>query len=543
MKKIYAAFLLTLTLSSYCYSELLVSRINGKVELFKRGAAASVQLKVGQLVDGGDSIKTLENGRVQLIFEDGSAVWLKENTEIKINSLLYNGREINMSRGKLRTRVTPLKLGAKFTLKTPTAVVAVRGTEFIMLVTETDSSLLVLSGKIEMGSLIQAAGITQLPPPAVISEGQKSAVTAAGVMTTPQDFTQEDISVIKDESWQKFEETAPEKTAEPEKKTELMKEEKKEQLANLKNELQEFIHDTKRENAVIENIVREVRQSDFSTARTLRDINGNVVRVEQDLLRPDPKTVEFLSLTQRDSYSYTKGKFDYTGPSGKRVDYIDQKIVFNKALPDQINEWPSYIQSLPEDSLYPTELSIEIANRTDARNHYIKLFGSRATKADDLDPNLYISPNGISQYRLFEPTSEERTAYNLDTISKNGDEVLWGIAETPFYLGDTDGKKTTNIVWMKNESYGIDNNGNILDFNYFLNAQGKSPFTVLKEIAAETIITVKKDSRTGADYFGNNGLAPSNLDLVWTPDLIITIAQKLSTQLSNISTSSDQPTN
>ena len=68
-----------------------------------------------------------------------------------------------------------------------------------------------------------------------------------------------------------------------------------------------------------------------------------------------------------------------------------------------------------------------------------------------------------------------------------------------------------------------------------LNSQGKDTFTVLKEVAFETIISAKKDSRTGTDYFGKAGLAPSNLDLIWTPDLIMTIAQKLAPQLSNIS--------
>ncbi|MEW6041467.1 MAG: FecR family protein, partial [Elusimicrobiota bacterium] len=327
---------LGLFFSPDCFANVLISKVSGKVEIYKGESQTAILAQAGNLLENNDCLKTLENGRIQLVFEDGSVIWLKENTEIKLSSLIYSEREIYLNRGRVRVRVTALKNSAKFSLKTPTAVAALRGTEFIMIATENDSNLLVLSGKVEMSSLITETGAT--PRVELISEGQKSQVTIKGEMSAPQEFTPEDLIIIQDDTWHKFEETIPEKTPqpgeqkEPEKKSELKEEKVKEEISQLKQEIRQFVQETKKEIAIINNIVREVRQSDFSTARTLRDINGNVVRVEQNLLRPDSYTVELLCLTQRDSYVYG-GKFNYEGPSSKRTDYLDQKIVFNKALP------------------------------------------------------------------------------------------------------------------------------------------------------------------------------------------------------------------
>ncbi|MEW6042581.1 MAG: hypothetical protein AB1633_13775, partial [Elusimicrobiota bacterium] len=198
-------------------------------------------------------------------------------------------------------------------------------------------------------------------------------------------------------------------------------------------------------------------------------------------------------------------------------------------------DWPAFIQTEGKDNLYPTEMSVEIANRTAEKNHYIRSDAKRNSTTKELEGNTYISPDGKIEYKLFEITSDDNKTGEYNTVSNDGGNSFWTTGEAPVFLGNSAGNKTNNVIWLKSEFYLINNNGSILDKSYLINSEGKDPFTVLKEIAGETIISVKKDTRTGTDYFGKNKTVPSNIDLVWTPDLIMTVAQKLATQISQIS--------
>jgi hypothetical protein len=127
--------------------------------------------------------------------------------------------------------------------------------------------------------------------------------------------------------------------------------------------------------------------------------------------------------------------------------------------------------------------------------------------------------------------AEGRTPFNTDGKDADGSDTddLWVSAISPDIKIVKDG--ATKFVILYTEGYGIDNSGNILNLNRFTSS-ADNPFMVLKQVAGEQIIFCR-NADTGASFFTRG-----NLDLVYTPDIAIAIAEKLATQVSELNKSS-----
>jgi hypothetical protein len=114
-------------------------------------------------------------------------------------------------------------------------------------------------------------------------------------------------------------------------------------------------------------LTNEIKESDLSAGRTLRDVHGNVVRVELHLLRPDDNTFQLLNLTKRSDYVYrdhqNKG-WTYDGPAGSRLDIMDVTVRMNMALPDELSAWPGYIAG-KGDEMHPEHVEVKFTNQED----------------------------------------------------------------------------------------------------------------------------------------------------------------------------------
>jgi ferric-dicitrate binding protein FerR (iron transport regulator) len=94
------------------------------------------QLKKGQKVDQNQAILTGSNGRVRLLMQDKSKLFISPRSRIKLDRYVVKGTalivgKINMFWGKVRFFVNKLrKRNALFSVSTRTAVLGVRGTEF-----------------------------------------------------------------------------------------------------------------------------------------------------------------------------------------------------------------------------------------------------------------------------------------------------------------------------------------------------------------------------------------------------------------------------
>jgi hypothetical protein len=101
-------------------------------------ANQSKQLVVaGQQLSPGSELQTADKSQLNIRFADGSIVTMQSNSTLKLDSLsMYSGggmvdTKLRLQQGKIEVEANPQKLrGNNMQIFTPTAVAAVRGTEF-----------------------------------------------------------------------------------------------------------------------------------------------------------------------------------------------------------------------------------------------------------------------------------------------------------------------------------------------------------------------------------------------------------------------------
>jgi len=92
-------------------------------------------LAEGAPVATGDVVQTGPNGQAQLLFEDGTRIVVGRNSNLVIESALFRADKtaerlaINALRGSFRF-ISGRSASAAYSIRTPTATLAVRGTTF-----------------------------------------------------------------------------------------------------------------------------------------------------------------------------------------------------------------------------------------------------------------------------------------------------------------------------------------------------------------------------------------------------------------------------
>jgi len=118
-----------------------VSSFYGDVKVLHRGEVDWMAAKLGLEIYQYDTIKTEIKSKVRITFEDGSLLNLSENTQMEIKEHVYTPEEerrtslFALARGKVRVfcqRFTGK--GSRFHVETPTSVIGIRGTKFIIWV-------------------------------------------------------------------------------------------------------------------------------------------------------------------------------------------------------------------------------------------------------------------------------------------------------------------------------------------------------------------------------------------------------------------------
>ncbi|MGI9286315.1 MAG: FecR domain-containing protein [Pseudomonadales bacterium] len=123
------------TLLKYPPKSAVVEFTQGDAFLVRPGLAQKETLKAGTALIIGSKVIT-ESGSVLMRFADESTLLLKPNSEILMDKLSAHGEYgmvdtyIHLNRGNAALKVKPKSKEARFRINTPSAVAAVRGTEF-----------------------------------------------------------------------------------------------------------------------------------------------------------------------------------------------------------------------------------------------------------------------------------------------------------------------------------------------------------------------------------------------------------------------------
>ncbi|MGH9969060.1 MAG: FecR family protein [Pyrinomonadaceae bacterium] len=189
----FACLMVLLTISTYqTYAQNLVSAkvlsADGPVEIRRdpQGGAKlkKVNFKPYDQLKAGDRIITGWQGRLVLGLSDGSQAIVGENTVVDVKDLGSSPRELfNVLRGKTRVHIE--RLGGRpnpYRINTPTAVIAVRGTLFDVIVRTNETEVFVHEGEVAVSSLLAPEGIV------LLTTGQMTRVRRGELPASPAPF-------------------------------------------------------------------------------------------------------------------------------------------------------------------------------------------------------------------------------------------------------------------------------------------------------------------------------------------------------------------
>ena len=126
-----------------------ITALEGRVDMTPAGTKEAVSVTVGTNVNTGDIIRAKSKSKAEVTFTDGNVLKIAENSRIRITQ--YRSEEgqksyFNLFRGKTQVAVNNLKKGANFEVHTPTAICGVRGSIFISMYSNGQSSFVFTRG-------------------------------------------------------------------------------------------------------------------------------------------------------------------------------------------------------------------------------------------------------------------------------------------------------------------------------------------------------------------------------------------------------------
>ncbi|HOX24074.1 MAG TPA: FecR family protein, partial [Elusimicrobiales bacterium] len=277
----------TLPPGLYAAETATISALSGKVELKPAKAEEWSPAAEGSLIEEGGTVRTGADGRVLLVFSNKSKVWLKEASAIEISSLQERNTAISLKLGNIKVRVPHLRFSENLHVRTQAAVAAVRGTELTLGYDELGETVMeVLYGLVKLSR--------ENPPPGVdaveyVPQGRLFAMDQQGQSSTELLTREREVKALED--WQ------PGFTREQRVQHLIAK-------AQDRSSLRNYAREAGRSEQMVQDLVTNVREADIEAGRTLTDVHGNLVRVDQRMLRPDSYSLQIINLVKRPVYSH-----------------------------------------------------------------------------------------------------------------------------------------------------------------------------------------------------------------------------------------------
>lgn len=292
----------------------VISSLRGEVELKRSGASAWSRLQSadGVKLAGGDELRTSRASTVELTMDDGTRVKIAPLSAFKMTEESDKAVSMGLYFGRVRSWVK--KFSKKFEVRTPTAVCAVRGTDFMVSSdAEGNSRIEVYEGSVLAGD---SQGNSSL-----VREGQFTEIPAGGAMKEPGDNP--DGAGDMNSSL-----GGPREAARAEIYGEISREE------------------------VLARAQEEMKASEYQSRKTAVDARGNRVRMEEYTIRPAANQFKYVVLNTRDN------RFDF----GKIL------FTFNAALPADLSQATANMISSPGSAApawYLTDMNSVMSNTTD----------------------------------------------------------------------------------------------------------------------------------------------------------------------------------
>ena len=181
-------FLLSSPLQAQFQPSGVVKLVDGYGIIIRNGSEIKIQKKE-TIIKNGDLIRTNVSGKIILTLLGGDDVFIASDTEIKFKE---NKKKIGLSnvinrnltlKGRLLAKIRK-NLARPIQIRTPNAIVAVKGTEFVTEFIQGITNVGTIKGLVSMTSIVNNKSVE-------LKEGAMSSVNVDGTVMPPSEFSGE----------------------------------------------------------------------------------------------------------------------------------------------------------------------------------------------------------------------------------------------------------------------------------------------------------------------------------------------------------------
>ncbi len=413
--KFFVGTALPFLVGSICIAEpIVVKSVRGKAEIQKANTQADRwrALQKGTAVKPGDTVRTGKEARVELKISDGSRVVLGSKSKIQV-ALSAPSRVFNLMSGRVKSFVKKLQPQSKFEIKTPLAAAAVRGTVFEMGFDDQKAE----------GFLEVDRGVVSL------SQDDRSVEVHAGErMGFMHDIPLGDTPSRSTRG-------GADTRADPERQAL-----RREVGLGMSKEM------------VMAAAANEIRTAEYQEGKSLTDVNGNRVRLEEYIIR-NPS--DALAAGKEDQAF----KLVVINERESRFDYLYYLGIFNKTLPTDLSvplrEMRGKLNSQPDYFLESYEMgqsnTMDNVKDNASGGHQVKVEfdGTSYTLTSAADPTdtrtvsaeEVFESDGQLYHKVYDPVGDRFvTILDADYLAGAGEAAVYDrTLDTfrPFGSGDT----------------------------------------------------------------------------------------------------------
>jgi hypothetical protein len=175
-----------------------VTMLEGRATVRRDGSSTPQPLRVQSPVYQQDAIRTGAASKLQVTFVDDTVVNLGEKSTLEITRFVYSPQQqtqtslLTIPAGVFRAIAKKLLPQSAFEVTTPTAIAAIRGTDFMGEVTPETSSFVVLEGSVALFSIR-----TILHGIVALTEGLGSTISRDQLPSTPNKWGEARIEALR----------------------------------------------------------------------------------------------------------------------------------------------------------------------------------------------------------------------------------------------------------------------------------------------------------------------------------------------------------
>jgi len=358
--------------------------MRGLVERRLPGRSDWAAVELGDRIPEGWEIRTAQASDIDLSVDQGHKLHVAPESQVTLAALQDAKTKTYITKGKVLSKVVPLKSQEQFLIQTPSAVCAVRGTEFWTGANDKGTAVEVYKGVVGLRS--QATGSE-----VAVHPGEVASVLRDGTMIPPH---------------------APQNQSKAAPESPLTKEARHEVGLDMTR------------NEVMAAAAAEIRLAEYREGKSMVDVEGRRVRLEEYIVRPAANQFKFVVLNERDQrldYFFYSGTFNQTLPADLSTALRDLSGKFGTMSPNYYLTSYEMGQSNTQDSVHYTATGGHLVKITiDSNGDYV------LTDATDPTNTRTVTATQLQldgTYKVYDPLSDSfltLTAAQLATGSRFG---------------------------------------------------------------------------------------------------------------------------